>query len=173
MSAAFTQVDLLRALPRNGLKKNESLRVSRSVCLSVSHTHSPAQAPHLQMLHHEGRPTSRQVNHLDGPRRPHQAGAPKSLQARHLPLKHLPGLRGTRPAFRLQQGLCSQAQARIPGHRPPHRVTSTRDLSCQTLAGGMGISPETAGCHMTPLEGIRLCLELGRQSLTPAAGALP
>lgn len=93
-----------------------------SFSLSLSHTHSlclsPAQAPHLQMLHHKGSPTSRQVNHLDGPRHPHQASAPKSLQARHLPLKHLPGLRPEHGReLRSQQRLCSQTEATTRNHK--------------------------------------------------------
>lgn len=58
-----------------------------------THTSSPAQAPHLQVLHREGSPPSRQVDDLDGPRGPDRAGAPEGLQARRLPLEHLPGLR--------------------------------------------------------------------------------
>lgn len=62
-----------------------------------THTFSPAQAPHLQILHHKGGPASWQVEHLDGTRRPHQARAPEGLQAGQLPLKHLPGLHQNTP----------------------------------------------------------------------------
>lgn len=57
------------------------------------HSHSPVQTLHLQMFHHKGGPTFWQINDFYRSRYAHQACAAQSLQARHLPLKHLPGLR--------------------------------------------------------------------------------